>query len=100
MQPANSMNAFGPMPVALLTIAPPLSKNFVDPTFIAAMFDLTPAESKITIALLHGGDLRGIAAAQRVSLETVRSHLKSVFAKTNTSRQADLIALLMRATGT
>ncbi len=61
-------------------------------------YPLTPAEAKIAIALLQGGDLRGIAAAQRVSLETVRTQLKSVFAKTNTARQADLIALLMRAT--
>jgi DNA-binding CsgD family transcriptional regulator len=98
MQPAMSMNAFGPMPVALLTIAPRTSKEFADPVFIGSMFDLTPAEAKIAIALLHGGDLRGIAAAQRVSLETVRTQLKSVFAKTDTSRQADLIALLMRVT--
>jgi len=98
MQPATSMNAFGPMPVALLTIAPPTSKNFADPIFVGSMFDLTPAEAKITIALLEGGDLRSIAAAQRISIETVRSQLKSVFAKTNTSRQADLIALLMRVT--
>jgi DNA-binding CsgD family transcriptional regulator len=98
MQPATSMNAFGPVPVALLTIAPSTSKNLADPIFIGSMFDLTPAETKITIALLHGGNLRGIAAVQHVSIETVRTQLKSIFAKTNTSRQADLIALLMRVT--
>jgi DNA-binding CsgD family transcriptional regulator len=92
------MNAFGPVPVALLTIAPSTSKNLADPIFIGSMFDLTPAETKITIALLHGGNLRGIAAVQHVSIETVRTQLKSIFAKTNTSRQADLIALLMRVT--
>jgi len=98
IQPATSMSAFGPMPVALLTIAPSTSVNFADPIFIGSMFDLTPAEAKITIALLEGGDLRSIAAAQRVSIETVRTQLKSVFAKTNTSRQSELIALLMRVT--
>jgi DNA-binding CsgD family transcriptional regulator len=86
------------MPVALLTIAPSTSVNFADPIFIGSMFDPTPAEAKITIALLEGGDLRSIAAAQRVSIETVRTQLKSVFAKTNTSRQSELIALLMRVT--
>jgi DNA-binding CsgD family transcriptional regulator len=96
IQPATSMSAFGPMPVALLTIAPSSSVNFADPIFMGSMFDLTPAEAKITIALLEGGDLRSIAAAQRVSVETVRTQLKSVFAKTNTSRQSELIALLMR----
>jgi len=98
IQPATSMSAFGPMPVALLTIAPSTSVSFADPIFIGSMFDLTPAEAKITIALLEGGDLRSIAAAQRVSIETVRTQLKSVFAKTNTSRQSELIALLMRVT--
>jgi DNA-binding CsgD family transcriptional regulator len=98
MQPAASMNAFGPAPVALLTIAPPTSRNFADPIFVASMFDLTPAEAKIAVALLEGGDLRSIAAAQCVSVETVRTQLKSLFAKTDTSRQADLIALLIRVT--
>jgi DNA-binding CsgD family transcriptional regulator len=92
------MYAFGPMAVALLTIAPATCKNFADPIFIGSMFDLTPAEARITIALLEGGNLRSIARAQRVSVETIRSQLKSVFRKTNTSRQADLIALLMRIT--
>ena len=92
------MSAFGPMPVALLTIAPPTSNNFADPIFIGSMFDFTPAEAKIAIALLEGGDLRSIAAAHHISVETVRTQLKSIFAKTNTSRQADLIALLMRVT--
>jgi DNA-binding CsgD family transcriptional regulator len=99
MQPASSMHAFGPTPVALLTIATPTVKTLADPIFIGSMFDLTPAETKISIALLDGGDLRSIAAAQRVSIETVRTQLKSVFAKTHTSRQAQLTSLLMRVTG-
>jgi DNA-binding CsgD family transcriptional regulator len=98
MQPASTMSAFGPTSVALLTIAPLDSKSFADPVFVGSMFDLTPSEAKVAIALVAGQDLRSIAKGQRVSLETVRTQLKSIFAKTATHRQSDLIALLLRVT--
>ncbi len=99
MQPSTTMSAFGPTSAGLLTIARSDSTEVADPLFVASMFDLTPAEARIAVALVNGADLKGIAAAQRVSLETVRVQLKSVFLKTDTHRQSELIALLMRATG-
>jgi DNA-binding CsgD family transcriptional regulator len=96
MRPHSTMGAFGPVLSALLTVTG--STATADPIFIGSMFDLTPAEAKLAVALLDGGELKGIAAAQHVSLETVRAQLKSIFLKTQTHRQSDLIALLMRAT--
>jgi DNA-binding CsgD family transcriptional regulator len=40
--------------------------------------------------------LEEIAAANDVSLGTVRSQIKAVFAKTHTHRQAELVGLLTR----
>ncbi len=37
------------------------------------------------------------AAAQGVSLNTARIHLKNILAKTNTNRQAEAIALILRS---
>jgi DNA-binding CsgD family transcriptional regulator len=98
MQPATTMSAFGPTPVALLTVAPATSKHFADPIFVGSMFDLTPAEAKLAVALVEGGNLRGIASVQRLSLETVRAQLKAIFVKTETHRQSELVALLLRVT--
>jgi DNA-binding CsgD family transcriptional regulator len=99
MQPASTMSAFGPTSVGLLTVAECDSNDSADPVFLASMFDLTPSEAKLAVALLKGSDLKTIAAIHRISLETVRVQLKSLFTKTDTHRQSELIALLMRATG-
>jgi DNA-binding CsgD family transcriptional regulator len=54
---------------------------------------LTPAEARLTARLCHGEDLATAAYSLRISIHTARSQLKSVFAKTGTSRQAELVAL-------
>jgi len=63
-------------------------------TILRALFDLTPAEARIAAALAEGLTLDQIAARFSVSVETVRSQVKAVLAKTGTHRQAELAALL------
>ena len=46
--------------------------------------------------MLCGQSLEETAAANDVSLGTVRSQIKTVFAKTHTHRQAELVGLLTR----
>lgn len=58
------------------------------------MFDLTGAESSIVAELLAGRTLNEAAAARRISVNTARSHLRAILAKTNTSRQTELLLLL------
>jgi DNA-binding CsgD family transcriptional regulator len=43
-----------------------------------------------------GDTLVGIAEAHGVEVGTVRSQVKSIFAKTQTSRQSELVALMTR----
>ena len=61
---------------------------------LEALFDLSPAEAKVTRLLLSGGTVAGIASTHKIRPETVRGQLKSVFAKTGVRRQAELIQLL------
>lgn len=61
---------------------------------LRAAFDLTSAESRLAIAIGNGQDLESFARDARVSKETVRNQLKTVFAKTGTKRQAELAAML------
>lgn len=61
---------------------------------IAQALELTLAEGKLCQALLAGLSVTEAAASLRIRVSTARSQLRSVFAKTQTCRQADLIALL------
>ena len=62
---------------------------------LASLFGLTPAETRIALALLEGLRSEAIAEQMGVSATTVAFHLRNLFQKTDTHRQADLIALLL-----
>jgi DNA-binding CsgD family transcriptional regulator/PAS domain-containing protein len=63
---------------------------------LRALYGLTKAEARLTSGLLHGERLEDYAARAGISMNTARTHLKSVFAKTATDRQAELMRLLSR----
>ncbi|WP_169516656.1 helix-turn-helix transcriptional regulator [Kaistia adipata] len=67
-----------------------------EPGILRQVFGLTPAETDIVIMLGKGQSLRNIAEAKSITYETVRTHLRSIFSKTETSRQAELVALMGR----
>ncbi len=64
---------------------------------LQALFGLTPAEATAAGALADGKSVEEIATSLGVSLHTVRTHVKSVLAKTNTNRQSQLVGLLLRS---
>lgn len=57
-------------------------------------FGLTPAEAQLAQALLRHGSLAACRDALRKSRETLRTQLKSLFAKTGTRRQSELLLKL------
>ena len=80
----------------LLLISDPTESRSLALNALQEIFRLTPAELRVSSALLEGFDTRQIADDHRIGAETVRYHLKSVFAKTGTSHQAQLVSLLSR----
>jgi DNA-binding CsgD family transcriptional regulator len=66
------------------------------PEALQKIFGLTPAEAKIAIEIARGRSLEEIAQEASLSIATVRKQLASIFTKTNTHRQAGLVALLAR----
>ena len=62
---------------------------------LRAEFGLTKAEARLALRLAEGASLASAAEAFDVKLTTIRSQLQQVFAKTGTSRQAELVALLL-----
>jgi DNA-binding CsgD family transcriptional regulator/PAS domain-containing protein len=61
------------------------------------LFALSRREAALAMALASGGGLNDAAELLGITRETARSHLKAVFAKTETRRQTDLMALIQRA---
>lgn len=61
---------------------------------LQALFGLTSAQADLTLALLEGESIREYADRRERSLNTMRTHLKEVFAKTGARRQADLVRQL------
>jgi DNA-binding CsgD family transcriptional regulator/PAS domain-containing protein len=63
-------------------------------TLLRMIFGLTVAETKLAVRMASGVVLETVADNLGRTYETARAQLKSVFAKTNTHRQAELVALL------
>lgn len=68
----------------------------IHPQALERIFGLTPAEAKLAVHLSRGATTMEAASLQGISIATARSQLAAVFAKTRTTRQADLVRLLGR----
>jgi DNA-binding CsgD family transcriptional regulator len=64
--------------------------------FLRSRFDLTPAEARLVVHLVTGTSLKSSAKVFGVSYETVRRQVKSVFHKTGTHRQSELVLTVIR----
>lgn len=67
------------------------------PALLGDLFGLTRAEQRVTLLLAQGLGTEDIASRLHVQPSTVRSHTKQALVKTNTRRQAQLVALLWRS---
>lgn len=65
---------------------------------LSLAFALTPAEARLARQIAAGRTIHEIARSDQTSRETLRSRLKTVFQKTGTNRQPELVALLLQAT--
>lgn len=57
------------------------------------LFDLSPREADVLDLLARGHSIESLAKTLRISLNTARVHLRSIFAKTRTGRQSELLQL-------
>lgn len=78
-----TLNALGPRPGPSAVI-------------LAKAFRFTPAEGKLACIVARGASTQLAARELKISLATVRNQLKSLFAKTDTHRQSQLVALLLQ----
>jgi len=82
-------------PAALVFLGTPLRGPHLQEKYVAQRYGLTPAEVKLPQALVDGGRLVDYADRAGISLNTAKTHLKQIFAKTGSRRQADLVRLIV-----
>lgn len=82
-----------PVPAAIVFIRDP-ERPSASQEALQSLFGLTATEAAIASALAVGQSLNDIAARYRITLNTIRTHIKNVFTKTGTNRQPELVALL------
>ena len=63
---------------------------------LMALWNLTAGEARVSSLLVCGLSPREIADELEISFNTVRTHLRTTFAKTQTTGQADLVRLFTR----
>ncbi|MGB8399824.1 helix-turn-helix transcriptional regulator [Bradyrhizobium sp.] len=61
---------------------------------MSKLYRLTPAELRVLAAMIEVGSISAVAVVVGISEATVKTHLQHLFAKTGTSRQAELIKLV------
>jgi DNA-binding CsgD family transcriptional regulator/PAS domain-containing protein len=64
------------------------------PEAIARLYKLTPTELRVLLAVVEVGGVPEVAEALGIGEATVKTHLHRLFAKTGTSRQAELVKLV------
>ncbi len=69
-------------------------KNELSPELVA-QYELTEKEQNVLLKLIHGRNVKQTAAELFVSENTVKTHLKSLFRKTESKSQADVIRLAL-----
>ena len=77
---------------------PALAPQFPGEAF-AKLYGLTPAELRVIQAMRPKMTLHQVAQVLGLGVPTVKTHLRHIFEKTHTNRQAEVVALMSRATG-
>lgn len=82
---------------AALFITDPEAEAALDSRKLQELFGLTPAEIRVSIALVNGKSVAQYAHEAAISLNTARTHIKRIYSKTGVKRQSELVRLLLKS---
>jgi DNA-binding CsgD family transcriptional regulator len=83
-------------PVAVAFITDPERQTPASTDVLMQAYTLTRKEAMLAARLCAGKSLQQVAQELAITYETARTHLRRIFSKTGTSRQAELILLFAR----
>lgn len=92
-----ALDIFSQAEFLVAATTPSASAMVPSPQLLHGLFDLTPAEARLATALAGGRTLKEAAALNGNKFSTARSQLETIFRKTGTNRQSQLVALLQSA---
>jgi DNA-binding CsgD family transcriptional regulator len=95
--PASQWSEGQSSPSAAVFISDPDLQESTSGQILGELFALTPAEANLATLLARGLNLAEVSVAQNISQHTARAQLKSIFAKTGASRQAELVRLVLKS---
>jgi DNA-binding CsgD family transcriptional regulator len=81
--------------VAVVFVSDPEHAPAIDTGMLRQWFGLTPAEARLAVVLAQGHSLAEALDRLGVGVNTARTQLKTIFGKTGTNRQAELVRLLL-----
>jgi DNA-binding CsgD family transcriptional regulator len=93
---AETVPLLGATASVLVSIADPEARMALPAARLRELFGLTAAEARLAIWLHRGETLYAACDRYDVSPHTVRAQLTSIFRKTETNRQSELMALMTR----
>jgi DNA-binding CsgD family transcriptional regulator/PAS domain-containing protein len=95
--PASEWSQGQSSPSVAVFISDPDSHEPASQQILSDLFQLTPAESNLAVLLARGLSLAEVSEVQSISQHTARAQLKSIFAKTGVSRQAELVRVVLKS---
>jgi DNA-binding CsgD family transcriptional regulator len=82
-------------PSVCIVIADPERHHDLPADRLRDLYGLTPSEARLAVRLAAGEDLQTAAAALGIAYATARTRLVTIFRKTDTKRQGELVKLLL-----
>ena len=87
-------------PTVAVFLSAPEVQSQTSELVIKQLFDFTPAESRLALRLAGGQSLAEACEELCISQHTARAQLKTIFAKSGVTRQAELVRLILRSVAT
>jgi DNA-binding CsgD family transcriptional regulator/PAS domain-containing protein len=82
-------------PAAIIFIADGHQSEKVDPELLRGTYGLTNAEARVAIVLMECATLQEVADCMNTSIDTVRTHVKQIYAKLAVDTRARFVKLMM-----
>lgn len=99
LQGAQAANGIGNDATVAVFVQPTTLSVPAAPEAIARAYHLTPSELHTLLAISEIGGVPQVADALGISETTVKFHLRGIYAKTGSTRQADLVKLVAGFSG-
>jgi DNA-binding CsgD family transcriptional regulator len=87
-------------PAAIIYIRDPEHKAEAPHEIVRQLFNFTPAEASLAMQLANGLSLEDAAVELGIRRNTARAHLRSIFSKTDVTRQTELVRILLNSVAT